>query len=376
MLARTSLILDTISTADELVDIETEWNDFIKSHSKNPFFLSGFMKEIIEHAKLRGWKPAILVFHATGSIVGMVPLKVRKKNGISFATFIHDPSLSPDFVFDDRYRKLCIDETFRFILNVLKCQFAYLILPHESINLNYLTKKQNHERIRIFPDYDIGHCILSVQSSWSEFEASMGRSFKRRFRKMERRLNQIGSWKIDVAEEGDGESDLVRKILQVEESSWKQEEREQGKSDIDYDLMMILNGMRDVARIEPDFRWAVFFLDHGDNPLAYQLTFQYKDAMYVVKISFNEQYRRFYPGIFLLNAAIRQTFITRQARRIDFLTDLPFMENWKPSHFPRYRVLLTRNPLFILAEQVLVRRPLKKLIVALSKTTGILDMFH
>jgi CelD/BcsL family acetyltransferase involved in cellulose biosynthesis len=369
------LVLDTISASDKLIKIETEWNDFIRSHSGNPFFLSGFMKEIIEYSRLQGSKPTVLVFYVAGSIVGMAPLKVRKKDGISFATFLYDSSLSPDFVFDDRYRELCIDETFRFVSKVLKCQFTYLVLPHHSINLKYLTQKENHRWIKVSPDYDIGHCILPVKGSWFEFEASMGGGFKRRFKKMERRLNQIGSWKIDVSEEGKGESDLVRKILYVEGTSWKQKERDQRKSDLDYDLMMILNGMRYMARIEPDFRWAVFFLDHDDNPLAYQLTFQYKDTAYIVKISFNEQYRRFYPGIFVLNATIRQFFTAKQVSRIDFLTDLPFMENWKPSHFPRYRVLITQNPLFILAEHALIRKPLKKPAAALSRKIGILNVF-
>jgi len=106
---------------------------------------------------------------------------------------------------------------------------------------------------------------------------------------------------------------------------------------------MTWNGSRYTARTEPDFNWSVWFLEFNGQTWAYALILQYKETAFIVKTSYDERYRRFQPGIYINNAAIRELFNKRQVRKIDWLTDLPFHRNWTSMCLPRVGVKLSQK---------------------------------
>jgi hypothetical protein len=330
-----------ISDSNALSKIESAWNALTTKHSNNPFLLSGFVKQYMEFNHSKGWTPLVLTMSVGDKLVFASSLKTGNKLGVRFATFLSKSWLSPDFIVDNQYRETCMEHFLDFLFNTLHCQIADLILPAESLNLQVLKQKCKAKSISFFTIPAIGHMIIPVNRTWDEFRNSRTRNFRRTFKRIEQKISQAGLWKITSAEKGDNQLDVVEKIFDVEKMSWKEEWRAHtGKKDTD--LLMILAGSQRMAEIEPSFKWDVWFLELNNQTLAYWLVIQYKDVAYLAKTSYDKRYERFSPGICVLNAVIRELF-NGPTKKVDFLTELPYMEIWTDLRMPRVRVVMSKS---------------------------------
>lgn len=338
-----------ISDPSQLLEIEGVWNTFVNKHSENPIFLSGFVNQFMKFYRLRGWTPLALIISFNRVIVGIAPLMTKKKFGVRFVKFLCENCFSPDFILEEQYRETCIAHTLDFLFKTVHCQFCDLTLPVESINLRVLKQKCDEKRIYICTKRgrwaEMGHNILFIGYSWGEFKKLRGKNFRRRFRRLKRNLDRAGSWSIVCFENGDRIQDAFKRILDVERMSWKEAWRTRKRIKIDHGLLMIWKGLQHTVKNEPDLNWTVRFLELDEQPLAYSLIIQYKEMAFCMKTSYDDRYKRFYPGIYINNEAIRELFNKRQVKKIDFLTKLPFHRNWTSIWTPRARVIMSRKSL-------------------------------
>jgi len=333
-----------ISDPNSIRHMERVWNTLVNRSCENPFLLNGFVERFMESNRSKGWAPLVLVVSEGQIIIGIAPLIIKKKFGVRSVKFIHTSCFSPDFIFHNQYRKTCIAHTFDLLFKTLKCKFADFPLPAESPNLPFLKKQCKANRVHFLIKPEMGHNILPIGFTWTEFEASKGRNFRRKFKKIEKKLDREGSWKV-VRVDGNRETDVIRKILAVERMSWKEAWRVQRGEKIDEDLLMILKASQHTARTEPAFKWGVWFLELNDQPLAYSLVIQYKQVAFSTKTSYDERYKKFYPSIYLLNSVIRELINKRQVKSVDFLTDLSFHQTWTLTTLPRVRAMLAKGVL-------------------------------
>jgi len=333
---------------NKLLKIKDTWDKFIKNHSNNPIFLSGFIKQFMDFRRSKKEVPLILLISINNEIIGAAPLVIKRKFGLRFAEFLLGDGLSPDFIMDNRCQETCIAKTLEVLLDILKCHFITLALPAESPNLQVLKKKCKADGIPFYIKKGLGHYILPINCTWSEFKASRGQNFRRNFKRYTRNLNKAGSWKIlSIGNENKEESSIFRKVLHIEKMSWKEKWRMRRGLKIDHDLLIIWRGAQHIARTESDFKWRLWFLELGNQPLAYCLVLQYKEMAFFMKTSYDERYKRLYPGIYVNNVAIRDLFNERQVKVIDFATDLSFHRNWTSIFLPRVRMLITKKGLLL-----------------------------
>jgi len=296
-----------------------------------------------------GWTPLNIVLSSNESVIGIAPLNTKKKFGVRFATFPLEGTFSPDFILNEQHRKICVASILDFLFKTLNCQFVDLTLPMESRNLEILRRKCQEKQIHICvrPGHwaKMGHNILLVDRSWIEFEKLRGRNFTRRFKRIKRKLENAGSTRITCIEKGDKRSDTLARILDVERMSWKQVLRNRKGVNIDHTLLWIWRGLQNMARKALDFNWKVWFLEFEGHPIAYSLSIQYKETAFFAKTSYDDRYRRFSPGKYIVNEAIRELFNKRQVKKIDFLTNLPFHQTWTSISASRVRLILSRKNL-------------------------------
>jgi hypothetical protein len=323
-------------------DIERAWNTLIDQCSNGPILLSGFVEQFTKLISSSGWAPLLLAISVDGKLVGISPLKVKKKFGFRLVKFLPRLEFSQDFVIENQYREICISHTIDFLFKTLKSQLVSLTLPGESLNLQILKQKCKASGIQFGTKPEMGHRILPVEGTWEEFETLRGGNFRRKLKKIARNLDRVGSWKITCLGKGN-EGLVAKKMLDVERVSWKEGWRSQAGMEVDQDLLMVWNGSQQTTETDPSFNWNVWFLDLNDQTLAYALVFQYKEVAFIVKTSYDERYKKLYPGIFIVNEAIRELFGRGQVKKIDFLTDLPFMETWTSLSLPRVGAIMSRK---------------------------------
>jgi hypothetical protein len=343
-----------ISNSNKILEMEPTWNALTSKSCKNPFLLSGFVKQFIESNRYTGWTPLVLVVSAKNKIVGIAPFMTKKKFGVRSVKFVHESVFSPDFIVHDQHREICIAHTLDFLFKTLKCKFADFSLPVESPNSQILKQQCKANGIHFWTASEMGHRILPVRCTWTEFEAMKGKNFRQQFKKAKRKLDRAGSWKIICAAGNEG-TDAVEKILDVERMSWKEAWRIQRGEKIDEDLMTIIKASQHTAKIEPTFKWNVWFLELNNQTLAYLLVLQYKEVAFLTKTSYDERYREFYPGQYLRNSVIRELFNETQVKSIDFLSDLPHHQTWTSVCLQRVRVTLAKGVLPIIAQSMFVK---------------------
>jgi hypothetical protein len=236
-----------------------------------------------------------------------------------------------------------MDYVVEYLVKALNCRFASFYLPFGSQNLETLEQQCKVNGMRFSANNQPGHCILPVECTWDEFQERKGR--RRIIRQIERKLNQIGPWEIVYVENVRNRSDVLEKILDVERMSWKESWRSGRQIASDEELLMIWEGSQINAKTNTDFKGSVWFLQINRETVAYAFVIKYKNTAYIAKTSFNNKYRKFYIGKYIMHTAIRDLFNEDKINAIDFMTELPFMSFWTPLSLSRVDVNMSKGNL-------------------------------
>lgn len=337
--------IEIVSDTGMLRQIESQWDSLVGECSRNPFLLTCFVKPFISLESTKGWSPMIMTASDNAKLLGIIPLIVKRVHGLRFAKFMLRSALSPDFIINpensSNYMQLVID----YVFNRLGCHLLSLDFSIDSQHLETLKQECKRSRIHSSVVSEMGHRVLPIRSTWQDFEKHKGGKFRHKFRKIEHNLDKIGKWKIVCAQRNETSTKVLRKILEIEEESWKEAWRGKKGSNVDDVLMAIWEGLNSATQIQPDLDWAVWFLEIDGRPIAYTLVVFYAGVAYITKTSYNARYRRLYPGIYINHAAIRQLWDTKNVRLVDFETDLQFMETWTDDVEGRVRIVISKNPI-------------------------------
>lgn len=337
------LTIKTVSNTDTLNDIEIQWDSLVRESSGNPFLLTRLLKPFISMSNADGWTTMIVTVFGNEKLVGIIPLVVKRIYGLRLAKFILRPSYSPDLVIDRKDRSDFGPMAIDYIFSRLGCHIFSLDLRTNSQYISALMLGSQKSGFHCSVVSEMGHRVLPIRSTWQDFERNRGGNFRRKFRKIEHNLDKIGKWRIVRTSRNETSTEVLSKILEVEKESWKEALREKKGAKVDDVLLAIWKGLTETTQMESGLDWTVWFLEIGGHPIAYTLVITFSDAAYVTKTSYNARYRRFYPGIYVNNVAIRELCDNKNIKLIDFLTDLQFMETWTDEVEDYTRLVISKN---------------------------------
>lgn len=348
--------LDLITDVKSLLKVGRRLDAFVVDNSSNPFLLCGFIKEFMNFAFSKKCHPLIFVASVNQEIVGVAPFVLKRRFFASSANFLHAFHFSPDVIVKEEYRRVFLEQVFNLIFDYLNCKLFDLILPSSSPNISVIKSicEENCINCCLSPMPYMSHCVVSVESSWSDFEKVMGSNFRRYFKRIERKMIEAGGYEVISADKFD---DIVfQNILYVERRSWKEKWRRQKRVSADEELLKILDAIKEISPTLSTFKSNVYFLKINGELASYALTIRFKDTGYIVKTSFNDKHRNFYPGTYIVNVAVRDFFEHIGVRKIDFQTNLPFMEKWKPVICSRTRIMMGQKSFYSCIANIFTNR--------------------
>jgi hypothetical protein len=144
-----------------------------------------------------------------------------------------------------------------------------------------------------------------------------------------------------------------KKILSVEDMSWKQNWRSQIGQTLDADLLWAWNASVSLIKKNPEFKLHLLFLELNHQSIAYSMVIQYKGIAIGVKTSFVQKYRKLGVGAYSNNAIIRALFDKEDVKQFDFLTNLHYMGIWTHKCLPRVKYTINKRTPSNLVLQVL-----------------------
>lgn len=291
----------------------------------------------------QGWTVLVFTFWSDNQIVGMAALKMKKilytNNVYSLADDVYS-----DFVFRDEYREACMKLLVDAMFNELKCKSATITLDTNSPNFELLEKMCIEKKLPVRREPHYGRAVISIETSWEKFYNSLNRNTRKEFRRIERKLNDLGSWKISCRGIND---DVIKEIFAIDQKSWKADWRAEKNMEEDTMLRIILDASKQTENIKPVYESEVWFLEVNGTAVAYQIVQYYKDIAVFVKTSYNKDFNRVSPGKFLINNLIREVFKKGTVTKIDFVTNLSFVRVWNPLCEGRTNVIVGKTPLLL-----------------------------
>lgn len=320
------------------------WNWLVDDCCSNPLLLSSYVEDRMELYSKKGWSPLLLNISKGDEIIGSVPLRIKKLFGVRHAKLLLEPHFSPDFVFRDEYREVCTEEALRFLFDTLNLNYLDFTLQVESQNFSILKKICKSKKIHFHESFGNAHRIIRIKCTWDEYARQRRKKF-REFRTLKNKLNREGSWRIVSYKNGEITRDVFKRVLNIEKLSWKEKWRIKRGLGSDEHYPMVWNASTLTDESSLDYNWIIYFLELDGRAISFVIVLRYKGYSVLFKTSFDERYRKFSPGKFVMNAAIRDQFEAEGVRTIELMTDLKVMGKWEPLRIPRARIIMSNSRL-------------------------------
>jgi hypothetical protein len=283
-----------------------------------------------------------LIIYDSNNIVGIAPLAMRRRFGICFAQFLYGPNFLMDFVVSEKHRDFCVSAILYILTSFLKCKFVELTFSEESATLAYLQKscEASHIYFRTKKSWFGGHRIIPVTSTWNDFVKTKNKKFRDNTRRAERKIRTLGNWRVTRVDRFEKDPEVCEKILKIWEHSWKKEWLTRRGFAYDPELAVALNALRATEKNKSPFSWRVYFLELNGIPIAFDLFFTANGTAFLKRGSYDNTYRKFFPGFFLDNYVIQDLFNEAKVRVIDWCADHHYQKFWAP-------ICLSRNDIEI-----------------------------
>jgi len=325
-----------VSDIDRFVGMRDFWDRQLMDRVDNPFSSGSLM---IEHWKLGlrlGDHPFLIIFLLDDEIVGFAPLTMRSKFGFRQVSNLHE-FIYPDF-FNDDIREACLEEMIGYLFGRLNCESVELTFKEKSVNQNVLEKVCDKKGFTYSRSPEEGEAIISVNTSFESFQKSLGCKVRKKFRKARKKV--VGSWQIYDSK---FDSNSIKKIWEVEKHSWKKNLSGKEKAMKNFGLVHILRAVKQNVEGEHFFDSEIWFLDLDNVAISYQLVLKRNNKAFFLKTSYDSRFKEIYPGKFLINELIERIFREQTVSEINFITNLPFVNDWKPSVRSRTKVKILRS---------------------------------
>jgi CelD/BcsL family acetyltransferase involved in cellulose biosynthesis len=151
---------------------------------------------------------------------------------------------------------------------------------------------------------------LEITGAWSAYESRLSASLLADIRRSRRRLELLGSVRVDARDGHERLEESLAEMFAVEASGWKGE------------LQTAIQSRADTAAFYTDVaRWAaahgmlrLFFLRLGQRPIAAFYALVARGTCHLLKGGYDPDFRRYSPGKVLMHEVLARAFAERLAR--------------------------------------------------------------
>lgn len=179
-----------------------------------------------------------------------------------------------------------------------------------------------------------GASVVSCMGDWDEYAEGLSRNFRKRLRRENRRLAELGEVTAEFYAGADADPEMLERFVRIEASGWK---GEAGSAIASQESLMAF--YRALCRRLYDrgvLEW--HFLRAGGRELAGHLVVRSGRGIAFCKIGYDESFAWYSPGVMLLERALERAFRDAETAEANFLTDRSWHDSWQPEKRSHYRI--------------------------------------
>lgn len=212
-------------------------------------------------------------------------------------------------------------------------------LPEYSPTMIYL--KRGSTRLRAVQWIGGGENFIEIPASYEAFYAGFSSNFKRQLKRGARKLDGVDDVHFRCREDQRPAAENVRRFEEIEASGWK------GKQQF---TIKAVEGSADFYSLAAErfrrYGWMEWnFLETGDRTIGAHYGVRIKRTLFLLKISYDDEFSACSPGNLLLERVIENTCKTADLDEINCVADCQWHKNWNMKHRLLYDlILLPRVP--------------------------------
>jgi hypothetical protein len=270
----------------------------------------------------------------------------------------------PQYVINKEYSREILEILFNYIFKKKKYKYFVITIPVSSalMKVFYSTvKKSTYKSIFVkSSDYK----ILNLKGSWDSYIKTKKTSFRRNIRNSIKKMTKEGNWSIEKINSDFKKAKNIVNI--IENNSWKKHYKSEKKPLIDNDLDVFRYICERKNRF---YTWNLYSLKLNNKYIAYLLSIDYKDVVYMWKTSYDDKYKKLSPGVFVINTVLEEKF-SGEHKIVNWMTSLPVTDKWSKNVFRRVNLFNTTNHVDLILIKIINNRIIK---LILNTITSLFD---
>ena len=333
--------LRTITNLDEFRKLQTVWNDIaFHENSFFPFLCFEWFEVWLEHFLNRN-KLLILSVYKGDTLLAIAPLIIKeekfkgiyvKKIELIGNVYSHIRNLILHGG-DDTAKGEVLLTIFNHLINSYDWDIMDLSsIPEEKFDFKILYQILDKIEIKRKENFCFGNWYLdNIDFSGNQYIRSRNTNIRNNIKRYRKHLETLGRLEFTVITNGSDEH--INKFMDyyyiVYNNSWKKKETDP-------------TFHRDVANFAHKKGWLrLGFLFLNNNPVAAQFWLVYGGNAHILKLVYDENYKKFIPGIILTSEMMKYAIDIDKVREIDFgVGDDPHKKDWTPNRRERKGVVI------------------------------------
>lgn len=237
---------------------------------------------------------------------------------------------------DDDEKSDILATVLRFLKESSKWDMIDLFpLPEENFDFSALEKSTDTMGFKWERYFCFGNWYLEdIDFTGDQYIQSRTSNIRKNVKRYGRKLQTMGDLQFKMITEAPpaGLDELMDSYYTVYNKSWKESE-------------MDPTFHRDLAKLSCDRGWlrlAFLFLD--DTPIAAQFWIVSNRVAYIVKLAYDEEYKKLIPGVILSTEIMKYVIDIDKVQEVDYLIgDEPYKKDWTPKRRERDGVRIFNN---------------------------------
>jgi len=331
-----------LTSADHLRHFADTWDDlWYRSVAAPPTLRAALLAHHLEQFAPRARSWCAVIERADGTAVAALPIVESRRALVACGTMPNNQwSGSGDLLLDESADVDSVCDCLTAAMRHAPWPLFWLEwIPYQSTRWQSLLAAVDRQggRWETKHSFDVG--LVPTAGRWEEYQASWSKNHRRKLKRFEKQLTEIGEVSFEIHDCFNGEEveQLLREAFEVEDRSWK---GEQGTSILQSD------GMWDfyLAQAKQLAAWhqlLISLLRVDGRPIASEYGFFAKGVHFACKVGFDGDFQKQSPGNILQARSLERAFGAPAVNAIDFMGPVgQSCESWLPERYAIGKALI------------------------------------
>lgn len=360
MKTQNNISIKIVNGKQGLLSIKNEWIHLSnRLNIKRYFHVYEWYKSYIYFLEPDEHLIYFIVIYQSEIPIGIFPLKLLKKRYFGITLSIleipdHDHIDLSDFICSNEFTIKHFEAFINFLNNNAPFSWDCILLPH------ILPESKTFPLLKQWPLRTIETIGKSHYLSPKEFTDNLSKNFRGNLRKARNKLMKSGKVEFKTVISSTELQESIEKFLELEASGWKGESGTGTAIKLHNKLIGFYKSL--LEDFSANHACYLNFLKIEGNYISGQFCLIVGDTCYILKIGYDESYRKLAPGNLLLEYFLNWCAESKDIKFVSLITGTSWHEDWKPLFHKVLRIQLYNYSLrglffFLMMKlKILVRR--------------------